>query len=104
MFKSQITHYNSTNQADAAKEIMERLPQLKKKFYLSDIFKAVYLLILKLQGKGSDVITSAQKLKGYMGKLMFFYSILKKEIWHHIKMSTPLFLHQNALSILKVFM
>ena len=64
-----MTHYNSSELTDTAKQILERLPELKSQiFYLSDIFKTVNLLNLELQGR-SDLVTSAQKIKDYMGKL-----------------------------------
>ena len=72
-FKYQMANFNYKKQA--GKEIMEKLEtaEIKSKiFYLSDIFKTVNTLNLELQGKRSDLVTCAQKIKGYVGKLKYW--------------------------------
>ena len=67
---------NYKKQAGKAQEILEKLEtaEIKSKiFYLSDIFKRVNMLNLELQGKRSDLlVTCAQKIKGYVGKLKYW--------------------------------
>ena len=111
-FKSQMSDSNYKKQAGKTQEILEKLEtaEIKLKiFYLSDIFKAVNMLNLELQGKGSDLVTCAQKMKGYVGEIEILEknSLRKRTCWH-LKILRKLILHQNALLhamfILKVFM
>ena len=109
-FKSQMADSNYKKQAGKAQEILEKLETAEIKsriFYLSDIFKTVNMLNLELQGKKSDLVTCAQKMKDYMGKLKYWKNILRKRNCWHLKILRKLILHQNALLhalfILKVF-
>ena len=67
--KSQMADCNNNKQAGTAQEILEKFEtaEIKSKIsYRSDIFKKVNLLNLKLQGKKSDLVTCAQKIKSYV--------------------------------------
>ena len=69
-FKSQMADSNYKKQAGKAQEIVEKLEtaEIKSKiFYLTDIFKTVNMVNLELHGKRSDLVTCAQKIKGYAG-------------------------------------
>ena len=80
-FKSQMADSNYKKQAGKAQEILEKLEtaEIKSKiFYLSDIFKTVNMLNLELQGKRSDLVTCAQKIKGYVGKLKYWKKQFEK--------------------------
>jgi len=94
MFKSKLTHYKSQKQADKAMELLEKLLEFKSKiFYLSDIFKTVNLLNLELQGRRSDLVTGAQKIKGYMGKLKYWKKQFEKknfESFQNFKTTSPI--------------
>ena len=81
-FKSQMADSNYQKQAGKAQEILEKLEtaEIKSKiFYLSDIFKTVNMLNLELQGKRSDLVTCAQKMKGYIGKLKYWKKQFEKK-------------------------
>ena len=69
-------------QAGKVQEILEKLKTaaIKSKiFYLSDIFKTVNVLNLELQGKRSDLVTCAQKMKGYVRKLKYWKKQFEKK-------------------------
>ena len=73
---------NYKKQAGKAQEILEKLEtaEIKSKiFYLSDSFKTVNMLNLELQGKRSDLVTCAQKMKGYVGKLKYWKKQFEKK-------------------------
>ena len=81
-FKSKKADSNHKNQARNAQEILEKFEttEMKSKiFYLSDISKTVNMLNLELQGKRSDFVSCAQKLKGYIGKLKYWKKQFKKK-------------------------
>ena len=70
---------NCKKQAGKAQEILEKLEiaEIKSKiFYLSDI---VNMLNLELQGKRSDLVTCAQKMKGYIRKLKYWKKQFEKK-------------------------
>ena len=109
-FKSQMADSNYKKQAGKAQEILEKpeTAEIKSKiFYLSDIFKTVNMQNLELQGKRSDLVTCAQKMKGYVGKLKYWKKQFEKKNLLAFENFKKLILHQNALLhalfILKVF-
>ena len=60
-------------------EKLETAPKKSKIFYLIDVFKTVNVLNLELQGERSDLVTCAQKIKGYVGKLKYWKKQLEKK-------------------------
>ena len=60
-------------------EKLETAAIKSKIFYLSDVFKTVNVLNLELQGKRSDLVTCAQKMKGYVGKLKYWKKEFEKK-------------------------
>ena len=60
-------------------EKLETAAIKSKIFYLSDISKTVNVLNLELQGKRSDLVTCAQKMKGYVGKLKYWKKQFEKK-------------------------
>ena len=81
-FKSQMVDSNYKKQAGKAQEILEKFEtaEIKSKiFYLGDIFKTVNMLNLELQGRRSDLVTCAQKMKGYVGKLKYWKKQFEKK-------------------------
>ena len=62
---------------------------------------------MELQGKRSDLVTCAQKVKGYVGKLKYWKKQFEKKNLLAFENLRKLILHQNALLhalfILKVF-